>query len=258
MKCGEFEARLNPYVDGELSREGMTAADSHVAECGECAALVRREREFRGLVRWQPREASPPELRTRILAHARHERRRRAWRLLPGLVTVATAVVTLAVLLTLPSGTPLIAQLVDKHIAYVQIERPVELASSDRHEIEAWFQQRAGLRIAVPDFSPAGIHLLGARLAEARERKAAYLLYEKGRILLSVFIVPVSGHDVDISEFAGTSPGQPYTTQELKGFRTVWWREGGAVFALVSALDSKTLLECAERLRLEREQQRTL
>jgi len=39
---------------------------------------------------------------------------------------------------------------------------------------------------------------------------------------------------------------------DVKGFRTVAWTEGHALFGLVSALDYDALLECADRLRLER------
>jgi hypothetical protein len=46
--------------------------------------------------------------------------------------------------------------------------------------------------VVVPDYSTAGIRLVGARLAETRDRKTVYLLYEKGSTLLSVFMVPLS------------------------------------------------------------------
>jgi hypothetical protein len=85
-----------------------------------------------------------------------------------------------------------------------------------------------------------------------RERKVAYLLYEKGRTLLSVFVVPVSSRDAKTADPVGASQSPQYMTQELKGFRIVWWREGGAVFALVSALDPDAVLECAGRWHLER------
>jgi mycothiol system anti-sigma-R factor len=261
MNCTEFEASLHPYVDGELSVDGMAAADSHAAECRGCAALARRERDFRDLVRRQPRETAPPELRAKILARVRREQRHRAWRpwlVASGLAAAMAVLVVVAVLPALRPAAPLLGELVDKHIAFAQIERPMELATSDRGEIEAWFRQRAGLRVTVPDYSPAGIHLMGARLADARERKAAYLLYEKGRTLLSVFAVPVSGHEGEVSGASTAFRGQRYLTKEIKGFRTVSWSEGGVVFGLVSTLDYQALLECADRLRLEREQQNRL
>jgi anti-sigma factor RsiW len=261
MICRELEASLHPYVDGELSAEAMAAADAHVAECRECEALVRRERQFRDLLRRQPREAVSPEFRAKITTLVRREQRRGAWR--PWLVApaAAAAIAALFIAVVLPvvrPSAPLLGELVDKHIAYAQLERPVELASSDRSEIEHWFQQRAGLRVAVPDYSPAGIQLIGARLADARERKAAYLFYEKGRTLLSVFIVPVANGQAHLTGTPVDFRGQRYLTQDVKGYRTVSWTEGHAVFGLVSALDYDALLECADRLRLERAERNRL
>src|SRR5262249_26226289 len=180
MNCGDVRAKLHAYVDGELSVSEITDIDGHCVECRDCAALARAEREFRQLLRRQPREAAPPELRARIVSRVRRESvvaLGRRWLLAP----IAAAVGGVFVLVLLPARTPppLVAELVDKHIAYSQIDRPAELTSADPREVTEWFQARAGMRVTVPDYSPSGIHLAGARLAEAHERKAAYLLYEK-------------------------------------------------------------------------------
>jgi len=260
MKCSDFEARLHPYIDGELSPDGMRAADSHVTECSGCAALAREEREFRRFVRSALHAPSPPGLSARVLKARRRELHRRAWRgrlLALGLGGAAAVLGTMAALLLLRPPAPLVADLVDAHLAYARIAVPAEFGSSDRGEIEAWFQGRAGLRVVVPDLSPAGISLLGARLLAVRQREAAYLLYEEGRTLLSVFIIPES-RSVDTGGTPATYHGRRYAMTELKGLRAVSWSDGAAMFALVSRLDNDTLLDCAERLRLERERQGVL
>ena len=258
MNCSEVRTRLPAYVDGELTVSEITEIEGHCLECRQCAALVSAEREFRQLLRRQPREAAPTELRARILRRIGREAvvtKGRRW--LP-LSALAVAAAILAIVL-LPARTPppLVADLVDKHIAYAQIERPAELASADPREITEWFRERTGLRVTVPDYSPSGIRLAGARLAEAHERKAAYLLYEKGRTLLSVFMVPVPTSEGTLRGDRVRYRGQEYVTYERKGFRTVSWTDGQAVHGLVSMLDYDALLECADRLREERARQRT-
>ena len=259
MNCSEIRTRLPAYVDGELTVSEIAEVESHCLECGQCAGLISAEREFRQLLRRQPREAAPHELRVSIIRRIRREAvvaKGRRW--LP-LSAIAVAAAIVAVV-WLPARTPppLVADLVDKHIAYAQIERPAELASTDPTEVAEWFRSRAGLRVTVPDYSPSGIHLTGARLAEAHERKAAYLLYEKGRTLLSVFMVPVPTSEGTLRGDRVRYRGQEYVTYERKGFRTVSWADGQAVYGLVSMLDYDALLECADRLREERARQTRL
>jgi mycothiol system anti-sigma-R factor len=258
MNCSEVRARLHAYVDGELPVSEITEVDGHCRECPQCAAAARAERELRLLLRRQPRDGAPPELRARIVRRIRREAavtKGRRWLALPA----AAAAAAVIVLMLLPARTPpLVVDLVDKHIAYAQIERPAELASADAREVAEWFQSRAGMRVTVPDYSPSGIRLAGARLAEAHERKAAYLLYEKGRTLLSVFMVPAASSEASLPGRRVGYRDHDYIAYEHKGFRTVSWSDGQAIYGLVSMLDYDALLECADRLRIERAKQTRL
>ncbi len=255
MNCTEFRVHLHPYVDGELGVGENAAADAHVAECPACRARVTGEREFRRLLRRQPRESAPPEFRARILAEVRRSARRavlRPWLVAPAAAVTAAALLVLSLLPVMRPAAPLMSELVDKHIAYAQVENPAEFASSDRRAVEAWFRERAGMRVTAADYSPAGIRLVGARIAEANERKAAYVLYEKGHTLLSVFMVPASAAGTELKGTRVPYAGHEYITAERKGYRTVSWTDGQTVYGLVSLLDYDALLECADRLRAER------
>jgi mycothiol system anti-sigma-R factor len=253
MNCVEFEARLHPYVDGELETSEMAAAEAHLAQCATCPGRVDRERQFRQLLRRQPRESAPPEFRAMI--RARIQRSARVAAIRPWLVGAAAAAAALVMVSLLPGlrpGPSLITELVSKHGTYAQIEQPAEFASQDPRAVEAWFRQRAGLRVTVSDYSPSGIRLVGGRLAEAEDHKAAYVLYEKGHTLMSVFMVPTSAADVALKGTRVAYRGHDYLTLERKGYNTVAWTDGKAVFGLVSMLGYDALLECADRLRLDR------
>jgi mycothiol system anti-sigma-R factor len=259
MNCSEIRARLHAYVDGELTVSDIAEVDGHCVGCQECAVLVSAEREFRALLRRQPRDAAPSELRARILRRVHRDAAfatGRRWLLLPALA--AAAAIVAAVLLPARTPLPLVADLVDKHIAYAQIERPAELPSTNPREVAEWFQSKAGMQVTVPDYSPSGIQLTGARLAEAHERKAAYLLYEKGRTLLSVFMVPISASEATLPGRRMSYRDHEYVAYEQKGYHTVSWSDGHAVYGLVSMLDYDALLECADRLRAERARQTRL
>ncbi len=253
MNCTEFEHHLHPYVDGELDVSETLAAEAHAAECAACRGLVERERRFRQLLRRQPKESAPPEFRAALRARLRRAERMaviRPWLVVPAVAAAAALLLMLWSAIRPP--VPLVSELVDKHIAYAQIEQPAEFVSSDYLAVEAWLRQRAALRVTVSDYSPSGIRLVGARLADAGERKAAYILYEKGHTLLSVFTVPASARGAELRGTQVSYRGHEYVTLERKGYRTVSWTDGQAVFGLVSMLDYETLLECADRLRDDR------
>lgn len=254
MHCTEFEAFLHPYVDGELPASDMAAAEAHRQTCPGCRALVARERGLRRLLLDQPRERAPEALRHRVVSAIRKERRRawRPWVLAPAL---AAAVILMIVLPTWRTSPSLVAELIDAHLVYAQMHRPAEVMSADHEALAVWFADRAGMRVVVPDYSSSGIVLVGGRLTDARGRRAAYILYEKGHTLLSVFMVPVPGADVELKGRRVSYRGHDYLVQERKGQRAVAWADGHAVYGLVSALDDDALLECADRLRAERAQQ---
>jgi len=253
MNCIEFEARLHPYVDGELELNEVAAAEAHLAQCEQCQGRAERERQSRQLLRRQPRESAPPEFRAQIRARIRRSARLAAIR--PWLVGTAAAAAVLLVVSLLPGLRPapsLVTDLVGKHITYAQIEQPAEFASEDPPAVEAWFRQRAGLRVTVSDYSPSGIRLVGGRLAEAGDHKAAYVLYEKGHTLMSVFTVPASARSRELRGTRVSYRGHDYLTLERKGYNTVAWTDGQTVFGLVSVLGYDALLECADKLRLDR------
>jgi anti-sigma factor RsiW len=71
MECHEFRTHLDAYVDRELAVNGMLASETHAAECWSCASRAAHDRRFRQLLRQQPRESGPAELRARITAVCR-------------------------------------------------------------------------------------------------------------------------------------------------------------------------------------------
>lgn len=253
MTCSEFRSFLEPYVDGELGVLETAAAGGHAATCPECGTLLARERRLRAFLRNQARESAPPALRVRILARVR--RAARTVQLVRWALAAAAvgAVVLLVLAVSSRPSTPLVERLVETHIAYAGIEGAVEFASVDRVAVEGWVSRRAGLRITVPDYSAAGLRLLGARIVAAGDREAAHLLYEKGHTLLSVFIVPVGDRPLALGGRPMRYRGREYLAGEHRDHRAVSWRASRFVFVLVSALDYDVILECAEQLQAEHE-----
>jgi hypothetical protein len=71
-------------------------------------------------------------------------------------------------------------------------------------------------------------------------------------------MLPTPAEDVALAGARVSYRGHAYVTYERKGYRTVSWSDGHALFGLVSMLDYEALLECADRLRVERAHQTRL
>jgi len=99
--------------------------------------------------------------------------------------------------------------------------------------------------VAVPDFRPSGIHLIGGRLSALPDRQVAYLLYEKGRTLISLFAFQSRGLSLPARGWVRGDDGQFHITQ-AKGVDVVIWTQGDLAYALVSSLDRESLLQCAD------------
>ncbi|PYM79385.1 MAG: hypothetical protein DME09_21430 [Candidatus Rokuibacteriota bacterium] len=259
MDCREIAPYVEPYGDGELGPAERAAVEAHLTGCRACQERVARYGQFRHLLRRQPREAAPPELRARVTRSIRrsagwHALRR--WAVAPLAAAMLIALVTWAGVhgvgpwsTSRPSS--LIADLVSKHATYAQIEAPVEFASANSSEVRDWFRRRLGVRVTVPDYAPAGIRLLGGRIADTDGHKTAYLLYEKGHTLMSVFMV--TGERLTPAGTASmTYRGFAYHTADVAAQHGVFWAENQKVFAVISSLDYESLLECADRLRMDR------
>lgn len=66
--CKELLAELSDYLDGELEARLCAEIDRHVAECGDCRAVVDTLRKTVYLYRVHGHEAVPDDARERLYA----------------------------------------------------------------------------------------------------------------------------------------------------------------------------------------------
>ncbi len=257
MNCQELRARLDAYMDGELGVDETAAADAHLAFCMSCQWAYAKERELMALLRNRlKREGAPPELHATVRAMIGRSGRSRRHRWVRPLSWAAIPAAAL-VLLVLAVGVPwrgertttlppsLVSQLVEKHLMYSRVDSPAEIATPSPDVVGAWFKGRVRFAVPVPDFSPSGIRLVGGRLSDLSDRQVAYILYEKGRNLVSLFAFPKRGLTLPAGVWTPVGD-RPFSATEHKGNEVILWTQGEMMFALVSSLDREALIDCAE------------
>ncbi len=254
MNCTELRACLDVYLDRELDVGRSLDAQEHLAFCMDCQWAYAKEREFRALLKTRlSGVAAPPELRARVKAalNAQDRRPRRAvitrslrWASLPVAALVLLAVTFGLRALMAPSVPPVVSELVAQHQVYSRLEIPAEIMSASQDTVAGWLRRRVQFEVPVPDFSPAGIRLLGARLSSLSDRQLAYILYEKERHLVSLFAFAKRGLALPTAGWIEVGDSRFYVSS-VKGLEVVLWTQGELAYALISPLSREALLECA-------------
>ncbi|MFQ5846716.1 MAG: anti-sigma factor family protein [Candidatus Methylomirabilales bacterium] len=262
MTAHEFARYLQAYCDGELEPSKMLEVEGHLDACPSCRSVVEGERAFReGLRAAVAREPVPPHLverlRSAIAESEESEGRparpavwgRRAWSLaLAASILLFVVGGTLGYLVAQPSSRPgfhpLVTDLVSEHMKFALRENPAELPSENIKQVAHWVRGRLGYSVRVPDYSTSGIQLLGARVARLSGRRAGYIVYEKGRNIISLFAFPRYGAD-----FSGLTEirrdGRSFLSGEYQGQQILLWESGKTTYALVSDVGWDEIFQCA-------------
>ena len=129
---------------------------------------------------------------------------------------------------------------VNDHLRQLSRDRPVELPSGDRHQVEAWFAGRVDF---VPAIFPGDgdYPLTGGSVGYFLDRKAAVVAYTRHLHPASLLVFPAAGLEW---------PGGPAATAS-RGFRVVRWRDGDLAYALVSDWSAPELQALGARIRGE-------
>ena len=233
--CETTRLLVHGLIDGELDAANALAAEAHIADCADCAALHEEMIELRArLGAADLHYPAPPGLAARIdcaLGSARRPAVRRPslgwlnWASGGGLTALAAS---LLVLLMVPRGPDLPAEIVASHVRSLQAAHLVDVVTSDRHTVKPWFAGRIDFSPPVVDSSPAGFVLAGGRLDYVDGRPVAAIVYRRRQHVINLFIWP--------------GPGGPAPSADARdGYNILHWTSGGMVHWAVSDLNAAEL-----------------
>ena len=196
----------------------------------------RQDAAIRALYGPVGEEPVPARLRALLI-------RRRRWPAVLGRLAAALALVALggvagwtAARWSARPDAALIAEALRTHATFaVELAHPVEVPASNSAHLVRWLSNRLGYRIAPPDLSGQGFHLLGGRIVPDDHGAAAVLMYEDdiGR-RVTLFVARAPGRDETGFRSAGDGAA-----------RAFWWVERDLGCALVGDLPADTLRDLA-------------
>lgn len=261
MNCSIFQRHLEAFVDAELDPTTQVEFEGHQESCAECQERLAFARVVKATTRSQlAHGAAPVELRARLhdalaKAPAAHEDEPLI-RWVPARGRTAMWAIAAVVLLALglhngpfggaqqASTLPMFEDVVRLHSA----ELPPDVRGHD--QVSSWFRNRVEFPVRPAEFGDQSVRLVGARLSNVRERRAAALYYEtKGRrVTVVVFNPGVALSDVD-GEHGRVGPREVFYVR-VGGYIVPAVQQDGVVYAFTGDFDRETLLRLAASARL--------
>jgi anti-sigma factor RsiW len=247
------EEDLHAYLDGQLDPSKLPAVeqylDANADEAQRIAEYATMRAALRDALALRAAEPLPAKLNLSWLIEASVVRRRTPWRMM------AAGVLLLAVGgasgWLLRGGPPasrdataialLEQQALATHVVYAADRRhPIEVGASESDHLAQWLSNRLNRRVAPPDLSAMGYHLIGGRLlATEHGGTAALFMYENdAKTRLSVVLRPMA-----------PDLWSRQTEMTSGSVNLCAWIENGLGYAVVGSLPDNELDRASEYIR---------
>jgi anti-sigma factor RsiW len=245
MTC-DWGPKLDLYMDGELSDGELTEVETHLRSCPTCAAEALSRLQLKRMTQAAGHRFSPsPEFRQKIAQSITVAKRpRRAWRWAPALAAAAALVLMLvpaAIWLQRSRSEQALAELADLHVSTLASANPVDVVSSDRHNVKPWFQGKLPFTFNLPELQTSPFKLIGGRLTYFQQSPGAQLLFEVGKHQISVFIFQ------NRAELSRLNSGSSLSKQ--LAFNTETWTKGGLWYFVLGDASVSDIHDLSELLK---------
>ena len=244
MQCSDAREFVSAFIDGEMAGEVPHGAAAHIETCPSCKKLADDYRTIgrqvaSGYVHPPLDLAAKLRMRMRIAAEAdvmpSAAPRRRTFMLQAAALLLACALSALAswyVTRQTETRDRLQSEVVATHVRSLMQDKPVQIASSERHTVKPWFAGRIDFSPNVKDLGAQGFPLVGARVDYVGGRRVAVLVYMRRLHMINVFMWPS----------IGTGAAEPQTST-FNGYNGVTWTANHMTQWAVSDLNLRELKE---------------
>jgi anti-sigma factor RsiW len=243
-----WQAKLDTYLDGELSAEEMRALDAHVRSCSACAAEAMNRVQVKRAVQEAGRRFVPStEFRERVakkIGTGKPERAGFRWEWLAiGAMAIALLVSTAWLYQEGRNAqqAQLYGELADLHVATLASSNPIDVVSSDRHTVKPWFQGKIPFTFSLPELAGTDFTLLGARVSYLHQTPGAQLIYQTRKHEISVFIFQ--------DRVGGAFLAASSAATNRQSFNMESWSAGGLRYFVVGDAGAGDIAKLSDLLR---------
>jgi anti-sigma factor RsiW len=195
----EFWAgKLDAYLDGELDSVQTQELDRHLRGCTACTAEALRRLQWKRVIHSAGQRYVPDAaLRERIQGNI-SQAKPAWWHWRPAFAITAAVLLLFTAARVLqqevfPKQGPVqestvVSELADLHVATLASVNPVDVVSSDRHNVKPWFAGKIPFSFNLPDLQGLPFELVGGKVTYLEQSPGAQLLFRVRKHQMSVFI----------------------------------------------------------------------
>ena len=253
--------KLDSYLDGELDSSEMRELDGHLRQCSGCTAEALRRLQWKRAIHsagqcYVPNTALREQIQKSITAAAPAW-----WHWRPAFAATAAVLLllTTARIVQLQIGRPqarlswnnpvqsdvipqgrIVSELADLHVATLASANPVDVVSSDRHNVKPWFAGKIPFSFDLPELEGSQFELLGGRVSYLEQSPGAQLLFRVRKHQISVFIFQARALPVDFA-IAGE--------MDARSFHLESWQHGGLQYFVIGDVAAEDLRALSELLK---------
>lgn len=235
-------------MDGELDLARTLEVEDHLRACASCAHAYRSLQGQRSALRTDTLYyRAPAGLEARLRAALPQQSQPRRITLIPAWRSFALAAALAAVFLlgwglarlrpASPAGETLAQAVVAAHVRSLLAAQPVDIVSSNHHQVKPWFNGKLDFAPPVSDLTDVGFPLYGGRLDYLDGKRVAALVYKHGRHVINLFIWP-----------APNTPNRADQITTQQGYHLISGTRAGMDYWIISDMDPGELQQFANRV----------
>lgn len=141
----------------------------------------------------------------------------------------------------------LVNEAVNDHLRVLYAERPLEVESSDRHQVKPWFEGKLDFAPVLAFAGDDEFALTGGAVAYFMDRKAAAFVFKHHLHVMTLFVFRAEGLPWPRTSNQSLGKTKAFFASS-RGFGSLLFREGDLGYALVSDADTATLLRLGTKI----------
>lgn len=250
MECREVKEYLYSFLDSELDDQKSALIKEHFSICPLCSLMLENEKKLDSLLKKNiPQETAPYELKEEILKQVEDYHKKEISRfvlpvLRPALIGIIGVVLFFILLSFINRPFPVYSETLKEHIQFLQGNLSMHIVSKKPQDVSKWLQAKLDFKVMVPDLSSQNVNLLGARVCSLKNKKSAYIMYEKDGHNISVFMFDAKNLRLPKAKKVPITNKIFYLSKD-RGYNSALWIDEGIACVFVSDLDEAELLYLA-------------